>query len=83
MTTDKAYEYCRRELGWTHAQAAEVLRVDIGTSIRWEGGKRTCPHTVLVLLALLLDGRITLDDIDGVWSILARKRLVKKSKERA
>jgi transcriptional regulator with XRE-family HTH domain len=53
-------------LGLSQARAAALVGADPRTGRRWALGERTVPECVAILLRLLMAGKITIEDIEGV-----------------
>jgi len=53
-------------LGLSQARAAALVGADPRTGRRWALGERNVPECVAILLRLLMAGKITIEDIEGV-----------------
>lgn len=61
--TRKQWEDALLAIGVTQLQLAQHLGRDRKTIYRWVNGRRPAPREVLMLIALLRAGKISLDDL--------------------
>lgn len=64
--TAKQFQSAIDRLGLSQVGAARLLGADPRTARRWALGERSVPTPIEILLRLMLAGKISADDIDGV-----------------
>jgi DNA-binding transcriptional regulator YdaS (Cro superfamily) len=62
MTTNQ-FRRALTMLGVTQVGLAKALKVDERTVRNWVGGRSKVPPLIVILVNLMLDGKITLEDI--------------------
>lgn len=64
--TANQYRAALRRLDLSQVGAARLFGADARTSRYWASGDRGIPHCVGIVLKLLVAGKITIADVDGV-----------------
>lgn len=64
--TAKQFQAAIDRLGLSQVGAARLLGADPRTARRWSLGERSVPEPVAIILRLMLAGKITADDIEGI-----------------
>ena len=64
--TAKQFQIAIDRLGLSQVGAARLMGADPRTGRRWALGERAVPHTVAILLRLMLAGKITVDDLKSI-----------------
>lgn len=62
--TAKQFRAALDRLGLSQAAAANLVGADPRTGRRWALDERAVPECVAILLRLLIDGKITVEDIE-------------------
>ena len=63
--TAKQFQNAIDRLGLSQVGAAKLFGSDPRTARRWALGERSIPEPITILLCLMLDGKISADDIEG------------------
>ena len=64
--TPKQFQAAIDRLGLSQVRAAKLFGADPRTARRWALGERDVPECVAIVLRLLLAGKITVDDVEGL-----------------
>jgi hypothetical protein len=64
--TPKQFQAAIDRLGLSQVRAAKLFGADPRTARRWALGERDVPECVAIVLRLLLSGKITIEDVEGV-----------------
>jgi hypothetical protein len=64
--TAKQFQAAIDRLGLSQVAAARLFGSDPRTARRWALGERDVPECVAIVLRLLLAGKITIEDVEGV-----------------
>jgi len=64
--TAKQFQSAIDRLGLSQVGAARLFGADPRTARRWALGERSIPEPIAILLRLMLAGKITAHDIEGV-----------------